>query len=588
MKQFILFCFLTQSLALSAQFHDYNTIIGYYGGWITPPGDKFGISHLTFPDGSLHIEENYDLVMYFDGTNASFSDSIGQLQLYSNGIWTGNAVWDSLENGDNLTDDGPLTNIWPQMALALPKPGAANHVMLFYGDEALYWPFGTNNELWICSQNLYIAEIDMNLNNGLGGVVARGQVVVDDTLSIGKFTACKHANGRDWWILAHEYNTNRYYRVLLDPSGAHLVGVQAIGSACPDGVGQACFAPNGEKYVVIDGIDFDTATTIGNLINIYDFDRCTGLLSNHIQINEPIGAWVGGAISFDSRYFYAGVSIFAKQYDLYADDIEASAVKIMQYDGYLSPFRTESMFHQLMPDGKIYVCTSSRSNVLHVIHHPDEQGLGSSYEQHAIHLPTYNAFSLPNFPFFRLGSMDGSSCDTLGLSNYPRAWWRYDQDTLDILSVVFRDLSYYEPATWTWNFGDTASGVWNTSTERHPKHIFSQPDKYEVCLTVTNANGTDTHCKTLYLGVSAQDNPVLQNQIEVTPNPFSHRLSVALSGHLRSPVLYLYDLTGRLVREQALNYGISEINTAELAKGMYFWQVVSAGEVVKVGKAVKI
>ncbi|MEY3241539.1 MAG: hypothetical protein RIR11_2978, partial [Bacteroidota bacterium] len=111
MKQFILFCFLTQSLALSAQFHDYNTITGYYGGWITPPGDKFGISHLTFPDGSLHIEENYDLVMYFDGTNASFSDSIGQLQLYSNGIWTGNAVWDSLENGDNLTDDGPLTNI---------------------------------------------------------------------------------------------------------------------------------------------------------------------------------------------------------------------------------------------------------------------------------------------------------------------------------------------------------------------------------------------------------------------------------------------------------------------------------------------
>jgi hypothetical protein len=48
--------------------------------------------------------------------------------------------------------------------------------------------------------------------------------------------------------------------------------------------------------------------------------------------------------------------------------------------------------------------------------------------------------------------------------------------------------------------------------------------------------------------------------------------------------LYLH----RFLSSVALHQGISEMNTAELAKGMYFWQVVSAGEVVQVGKAVKI
>ncbi|MBL7797706.1 MAG: PKD domain-containing protein [Saprospiraceae bacterium] len=505
------------------------------------------------------------------------------LQMYTNGGDIGNVQWGNMENGETLTNDGPGPNIWPQFALALPKPGPSDRIVLLYGDEEYFSFTDPDTVLWIVSLNLYAAEIDMNLNNGLGEVISRGEVAIEDTLALGKFTATKHANGRDWWILAHKKNSNTYHRLLLDPSGIHHAGMQTIGLRYTDGVGQACFSPNGEYYVIVDGVDFDTTTSVGCYINIYNFDRCSGLLSNHRQIIEPQGAWVGGAIAPNSRYYYAGFSMFTRQYDLWADDVESSGVVVMEYDGYLAPNPTHPMYLQLFPDGKIYSCPSSRSNVLHTIHYPDEPGMACQYEQHAVHLPTRNAFSIPNFPYFRLGPLDGSPCDTLGLNNHPKAWYRYEQDTLDPLAVEFRNLSYYEPATWSWDFGDGSPA----SSARHPQHQYAQPGAYQVCLTVSNPYGSDTHCKTLYLGVTAQDNPVLQAQVRVWPNPFRERFAVALSANLRSPALRLYDTAGRLVLEQRLVLGVNEIEAGALPAGLYFWEVVAGGERVKSGKLVK-
>jgi hypothetical protein len=64
-----------------AQFHDNITLLGFYGGFLSPPGDIRGITQLSFPDGKLQVEENTELAMYFDGANASYSDSSGNLRL---------------------------------------------------------------------------------------------------------------------------------------------------------------------------------------------------------------------------------------------------------------------------------------------------------------------------------------------------------------------------------------------------------------------------------------------------------------------------------------------------------------------------
>jgi PKD repeat protein len=58
--------------------------------------------------------------------------------------------------------------------------------------------------------------------------------------------------------------------------------------------------------------------------------------------------------------------------------------------------------------------------------------------------------------------------------------------------VHFTDMSTGSPTSWSWNFGDTASGSANTSTARNPSHAFSVSGTYTVTLSVTNAGGTAT------------------------------------------------------------------------------------------------
>jgi hypothetical protein len=78
-----------------------------------------------------------------------------------------------------------------------------------------------------------------------------------------------------------------------------------------------------------------------------------------------------------------------------------------------------------------------------------------------------------------------------------------------------------------------------------------------------------------------------ESQIQVRPNPFRERFTLALSANLRSPALRLHDAAGRLVLEQRLVLGVNEIEAAGLPPGLYFWEVVAAGERVKSGKLVK-
>ncbi|MGC8866450.1 MAG: PKD domain-containing protein [Bacteroidales bacterium] len=43
--------------------------------------------------------------------------------------------------------------------------------------------------------------------------------------------------------------------------------------------------------------------------------------------------------------------------------------------------------------------------------------------------------------------------------------------------------------SWMWDFGDPASGIYNTSTQQNPMHIFTGTGVYNVKLIVSNLNG---------------------------------------------------------------------------------------------------
>jgi hypothetical protein len=583
-KHLLYYLFFFFSFPVWGQHHDNTLVFGYAGGHFSPNDDGFGLNILSYTNGNLSISDNQTSPLDIYITNASISDSTGNLLFYSNGIHIEDADFKPMPNGRNFdpqwTDDTGYSLY--QGALILPYPGYRGRYLYFYSTIGYLDSITLGGNYSVCTTLSY-AIVDMNARNGKGTVLNRKVSVLKDTLDLGKLTTVRHANGRDWWMPVFENNSNRFYIFLIDPSGVRLHHTQTIGDTIIDGVGQAVFSPDGNRYVAHSNIGINN---MYHFIHTYHFDRCTGILSKPQSMHYKIYGWGGVAISPNSKWLYAAIQDTLYQMDLNAANIyQSREVVAIRKKWWVDPFPTPMFACFLAPDNKIYIPTANGSRTLHVIHDPDTYGL-CQYQNHGIRLRCYNSGSLPNIPQYRLGPLDGSPCDTLGLNNDPRAWYRYGQDSLNALSVAFHDLSYHEPATWEWDFGDGSpllKGV------RHPEHEYPAAGRYEACLTVRNANGSHTHCKTLYLGVSAQDNPVLQAQVVVSPNPFTDRLAIALSTpDLRRPVFRLFDVTGRVVRTERLEYGINEIETGELPKGAYFWVVEAGGERVKTGKIVKL
>ncbi len=580
MRNLVLFFLIFPSF-LFAQLNDNTWLLGYQGG-----NSEFGITEFTFTEGNLKVKKSAHSITVFGDLNTCYSDSIGDLVALFNGYWVGDKKGKKMKGGDSIRYEnepnlfGYSDSDIPQGGMFLPWPDHPDSLLLFYVSQG---NAGTPEFVELASLHLQYALIKLSGNNGLGEVTIKRHVVLQDTIQYGRLSACKHANGRDWWVMINKRNSNHWYRYLLDPDGVKLLGQQEIGLPMIDGFGQAVFSPDGRYYAAYNGISI----TEGAYLDVYDFNRCNGLFENHRQLFFNLGTIAGVAISPNSRYLYLSKETKLFQYDLQAPDLAASELLIGVYDGFISTSYTIFYQAQLAPDAKIYICCLGSTKVMHVIHSPDEAGTACQFEQHGILLPVYNDQSLTSSPYFRLGPLDGSPCDTLGLDNHPKAWYRYQQDSLDFLSVAFHDLSYYEPTDWYWDFGDPGSGASNFSHQRHPQHQFDSAGVYQVCLTVSNVNSSNTHCKTLYLGVSATDDLVLQNLLEVSPNPFRNYLNISLNANLHNPVFRLYDQMGQLKCEEKLAFGIMEIDTEHLPRGMYFWEVQGNGLQLKTGKIIK-
>ncbi len=65
------------------------------------------------------------------------------------------------------------------------------------------------------------------------------------------------------------------------------------------------------------------------------------------------------------------------------------------------------------------------------------------------------------------------------------------------LDVQFTDASGGSPTSWAWDFGDGT-----TATEQNPAHAYNAIGEYDVSLTATNADGSDTATKTNYIVVT--------------------------------------------------------------------------------------
>ena len=565
--------FLSLTLVSRAQVKsDYHWIMGY------PPNNPeefFGGVDLSFENNQIKAE--YFNTQSHCNENASLSSTSGRLLAYSEGCRLYNAQHEIMPNGDSLA----YGEAWESYCETGGYPGDQHHLILPWpGDSTkvifLYLKFTDDFR----STPLYYSIVSFDMISPLGRVILKDQFLVDAGLTA-LLTGTKHANGRDWWIVLPEGETNRFNVFLLDPSGITLISTQAVG----DQIGirahssQAVFTPDGSRYIRFNP---------WNGLDIFDFDRCTGQFSNSLEsgpFSDPVITVGGVACSMDSKYLYVSNRQFLYQYDLHETDILSSKVLVGTYDGYVDPFPT-TFYHMLLaPDGKIYMFSSNGVKSLHVINHPERKGILCDLQQHAIKLPAYNSIGSPTMPYFRLGPFDGSACDTLGINNLPIANFKYTRDTMDHMLLELANLSYFEPETFHWDFGDG-----QTSTLERPEYVtYTTDGYYTICLTVANQYGQDTYCQTVTINDSITSvYPIAIPAVRVFPNPFGDEIYLTNTHFTDAYDFCLYSTDGKLLKTERISTPDYAVDVSNLLPGMFIYIVTIKGKELQRGKLLKV
>ncbi len=367
-------------------------------------------------------------------SNCSYYDSAGNLKYYANSgdyhLWVNGgiklcSIRNSLDfvvsNGDSLTGGN-----FSQDLLSIPFPCHPENYFVFTA--------GTAGDY-----GLYSNLLDMNANGGLGTVLIRNFQHTDSALVNG-INAIKHGNGRDWWIFyqVYHYTTvpygNDIWVGLLDSNGIHPFSVQRLGPVHTTNAAHLTFSSTGDFFIITD---------ITGMITRYDFDRCTGIISNPQVIESDRGSgnlpyYLGNAISPNDQYLYVSCytevltdTNYLVQFDLNAPNVSASKVII---DTFPLPEGLNSL--QMGPDNKIYVACQYEPNYfnfpypdsvhnyitdnLSVINQPDSPGVACDLQKFSVYLGGRRTYScLPNNPNYELGPLAGSGCDTLSTGIAP-------------------------------------------------------------------------------------------------------------------------------------------------------------------------
>lgn len=369
-------------------------------------------------EGLEEIIEPLNLGLATNYSRAAYSDAEGNLAFASNG-WRlvdhqGNVLSYRLYfdwipwPADNFDTTNVLNSLGP---LFLNDPGNPNRAYLFYG-QFKAGNFGPE----ILKADVVFTYAYLDVPNR--ALISQNNIVMNDTSASGDMQACRHANGRDWWLIKPGIYEDEYYVGLLSPTG--ISGMQKI--TIPNIIHRGQFETY--SYFSFDGLKFLHFTGKRyKYLHEYDFDRCTGTLSNPIvhdlTDSIPWGDHNACTISPDGSKLYIRRSLWPDSNLNFA---------LLQYDllsatwTNLSSSITASP--QLTPNGK-EILLSSRINLsdtsyrtLSRISQPNLPGEACDLVLHTDTMQNTITFISPsNFANFRLGPIDGSACDTLGINS---------------------------------------------------------------------------------------------------------------------------------------------------------------------------
>jgi len=418
-------------------------------------------------------------VATYEGS-ATICNAAGELLFYTDGmkVWNKNHV--VMPNGNGLLGDFSST----QSGVIIPKP-ESNNLFYIFTVDAEARPYGLRYNI-----------VDMSLNGGLGALTLRNALL--ETPMTEKITAIRHENNVDYWVVTHRWNSNEFTTYKIDGQGINTTPiVSAVGSVHTNPYdprynanarGYMKASANGEKIAV--------ALPYQKIVEIFDFDKSNGLITNTIQLNFLTDEMPYGIeFSPDGSKLY--VSIFnykVFQYNLLAgseEEINNSKTLISALPAY-----NQGGALQLAPNGKIYMARDI-SYWLSTINNPNALGAECSFE-------------LGNV--FLNGKMS-----RIGLPNFPQSYFQKPDFWYN--NVCEGDTTYFEATNLSenidslrWNFGVTGA----TATGNSPKYFYENSGSYNIRLIVYQSCVTDTIEKTIV--VAPRPQPNLGNDTTICPN----------------------------------------------------------------------
>jgi PKD repeat protein len=422
---------------------------------------------------------------------ATICDANGNLLIYTDGVNVLNSTHNAMADATPLTPfKGNSTST--QSGIIVKQPGNQNIYYVFTvlgGGPACY------------------SIVDMSLAAGLGSVTVKNVTYYTPTCE--KQVAVRHCNGKDVWVVSHEWNSNKFRAYLLTSSGVNTTAVISTIGETPSGngggpsMGHLKVSPDGKKLATATFTNSVPTSLGAGGFQLFDFDAATGVVSNSLtllpasSIMQSAGAY-GVEFSPDGTKLYGTTSPALSNYTcaLYQWNIcapTASAIIASQYSVQM-PGGLGSV--QWAVDGKLYITDGYTGNptALSVINSPNSSGSAMNLSLNTVSITSgYCNIGLPNYinSYTRPAPSASPFTNTTACQSTSFAIPPPPTFSSGCTSVPYPYSSYL------WNFGDAASGSSNTSTLTNPNHLFSTTGTYTVSLILYSPCTSDTVIKSV-------------------------------------------------------------------------------------------
>ena len=352
---------------------------------------------------------------YFMHGNSNICDTNGNMILCSDGFNIYDSIGNYIDGGDTIV---PVSYYNQYSGFSLLSQSS---IFLPMDSNKYYFITPTNSEGNLCfgchNDVILYSVIDMNANGGAGKVVKRMvPLATNGQFRKTQMMACRHANGKDWWLLKQGGDSNTVYKFLFTQDSVYNMGYQEFIEplwGTWDIYGQSTFNVDGNRYAT----SCDASGIWSGKIFLADFDRCYGLLTNPKVITMPKAPQYNPNAPSDSERLTKGLAYSPNNKFLYVigqfniwqfDFADSSWYHVAGMDTTFMQFtHYEASYYG--GDGKLYIGNfGGTSKQMSRIDNPDAKGAGCNFCPRCLRLDSLGIYAIattpPCMPNYSLGA----------------------------------------------------------------------------------------------------------------------------------------------------------------------------------------